>query len=385
MGRDLPRVLHVSLVPGIHQGVGILHQLRLEREAALSLNLSWDTVLFAPQSPIIDALDVPNPAPRDLTAADETSLTSRARTNLRVKRSFSSWLKAVEEKYDILLLRYSVHDRRLAKLMSARQGMVGLVHHSCEIPELLGLDGLVGRARGAAETVVGRRTVREADVLLAVTSEIAEYELARVSPLPIPTLIYPNGGTNTPNPVIDRRGEVPELLFVASRFSPWQGLDLLLESLGKYDQSIVLHLVGTMSESDARRAESDSRIVVHGVADQEAIRRIAEPCWAGISSLATERQGLRVACPLKVREYFSMGLPAVGSHLEELPPDFPFYARTTPDIGSIVEKAREWRSISRTEIASYATSVVSKKRILQQTYNELTDLWLDRQRSESHG
>ena len=385
MGRDLPRVLHVSLVPGIHQGVGILHQLRLEREAALSLNLSWDTVLFAPQSPIIDALDVPNPAPRDLTAADETSLTSRARSNLRLKRSFYSWLKAVEAKYDILLLRYSVHDRRLAKLMSARQGMVGLVHHSCEVPELLGLDGLVGRARGASEAIVGRRTLREADVLLAVTSEIAEYELARASPLQIPTLIYPNGGTETPNPVIDRRCDVPELLFVASHFSPWQGLDLLLESLGEYDQNIVLHLVGTMNESDARRAQRDSRIFVHGVADQETIRRIAEPCWAGISSLATERQGLRVACPLKVREYFSMGLPAVGSHLEELPNDFPFYARTTPDIGSIVEKAREWRSISRSDIASYATSVVSKKRILQDTYNELTDLWLDRQESLSHG
>ena len=385
MGRDLPRVLHVSLVPGIHQGAGILHQLRLEREAALSLNLSWDTVLFAPQSPIIDALDVPNPAPRELTAADGTSLRSRAQTNLRVKRSFYSWLEAVESKYDILLLRYSVHDRRLAKFMSARQGMVGLVHHSCEVPELLGLDGLVGRARGAAEAVVGRRTVREADVLLAVTSEIAEYELARVSPLPIPTLIYPNGGSDTPNPVIDRRGEVPELLFVASHFSPWQGLDLLLESLSSCDQNIVLHLVGSMNESDARRAESDSRIVVHGVADQEAIRRIAEPCWAGISSLATDRQGLRVACPLKVREYFSMGLPAVGSHLEELPLDFPFYARTPAHIGSIVERAREWRSISRSDVASFAMSVVSKKRILQETYNELMDLWLDRRGSLSHG
>ncbi|HBE98352.1 MAG TPA: hypothetical protein DDW68_14385 [Verrucomicrobiales bacterium] len=269
--------------------------------------------------------------------------------------------------------------------MSARQGMVGLVHHSCEVPELLGLDGLVGRARGAAEAVVGRRTVREADVLLAVTSEIAEYELARVSPLPIPTLIYPNGGSDTPNPVIDRRGEVPELLFVASHFSPWQGLDLLLESLSSCDQNIVLHLVGSMNESDARRAESDSRIVVHGVADQEAIRRIAEPCWAGISSLATDRQGLRVACPLKVREYFSMGLPAVGSHLEELPLDFPFYARTPAHIGSIVERAREWRSISRSDVASFAMSVVSKKRILQETYNELMDLWLDRRGSLSHG
>ena len=385
MSEDLPRILHLSLIARIHQASGIFQQLALEREAARSLGIRWSAEVFAPHAPGIDVMDIPNRAPQWLEATSEQSLPSRTRMNVKLRRALYRWLPRVENDYDIILVRYIMHDRRLSRFMRKHSPMMGLVHHACEIPELLGLDGPIGRARAAAEAVVGRRTVREADVLLAVTSEIAEYELARVSPLPIPTLIYPNGGTNTPNPVIDRRGEVPELLFVASHFSPWQGLDLLLESLGKYDQNIVLHLVGTMSESDARRAESDSRIVVHGVADQEAMRRIAEPCWAGISSLATERQGLRVACPLKVREYFSMGLPAVGSHFEELPPDFPFYARTTPDIGSIVEKAREWRSTSRSDIASYATSVVSKKRILQETYNELTDLWLDRHGSLSHG
>lgn len=385
MSENLPRILHLSLIARIHQGSGIFHQLALEREAARALGIRWSAEVFAPHAPGIDGIDIPNRAPQWLESTNEQSLLSRTRMNVSLRRALYRWLPTVENDYDIILVRYIMHDRRLSRFMRTHSPMMGLVHHACEVPNLLGLDGPIGRARAAAEAVVGRRTVRAADVLLAVTSEIAEYELARVSPLPIPTLIYPNGGMEIPNPVIDRRGEVPELLFVASHFSPWQGLDLLLESLGRYDQNIVLHLVGTMIDSDARRAESDSRIVVHGTADQEVIRRIAEPCWAGISSLATERQGLRVACPLKVREYFSMGLPAVGAHLEELPPDFPFYARTTPDIGSIAEKAREWRSISRSDISSYATSVVSKKRILQETYNELTDLWLDRQRSDSHG
>ena len=385
MSENLPRILHLSLIARTHQGSGIFHQLALEREAARALGIRWSAEVFAPHAPGIDGIDIPNRAPQWLESTNEQSLLSRTRMNVRLRRTLYRWLPTVENDYDIILVRYIVHDRRLSRFMRTHSPMMGLVHHACEVPELLGLDGLIGRARAAAEAVVGRRTVREADVLLAVTSEIAEYELARVSPLRIPTLIYPNGGSDISNPVIDRRSEVPELLFVASYFSPWQGLDLLLESLGKYDENLVLHLVGTMSDSDARRAKSDSRIAVHGIADQEAIRRIAEPCWAGISSLATERQGLHVACPLKVREYFSMGLPAVGSHVEELPPDFPFYAQTSPDIGSIVEKAGKWRSISRSDIASYATSVVSKKRILQETYNELTDLWLDRQGSLSHG
>lgn len=385
MGQDLPRVLHASLVPGIHQGSGIVHQLMLEQEATRSLGLPWDTALFAPHSPLFDELNIPNYAPWRILAANEKSLLSRAQTNLRLKRSFYSWLERVEQHYEVILLRYSVHDRHLRKFMATRRGLVGLVHHACEVPELLGLDGLVGQGRAYAEAFVGKRTVAQADVLLAVTTEIAQYELDRVSPLRIPTLIYPNGGPDTPNPVIDRRGEVPEFLFVASHFSPWQGLDLLLESLHEYDEKVLLHLVGTMNDADARRARSDPRIVVHGMADTPAIRRIAEQCWAGISSLATERQGLRVACPLKVREYLAMGLPALGAHFEELPNTFPFYARIQPDIASIVEKGREWRTTSRVEVAACATNVVSKKRILERTYSELADLWAERQEVFPHG
>ncbi len=381
MSHALPRILHLSLIARIHQGTGIFQQLALEREAAHALGIRWSTEVFAPHSPGIDGIDVPNRAPQSLESTDEQSLLSRSRMNVKLRRALYRWLPTVENDYDIILVRYVMHDRRLSRFMRTHSPMMGLVHHAREVPELLGLDGPIGRARAAAEAVVGRQTVREADVLLAVTSEIAEYELARVSPLQIPTMIYPNGGPSEPSPVTDRRDEVPQFLFVASHFSPWQGLDRLLKSFQTFDGDLVLHLVGTMEDVDLRRAQSDPRIIVHGVADQVEIRRIAEPCWAGISSLATDRQGLRVACPLKVREYFAMGLPAVGSHREELPSDFAYYAMSAPDIASIIEKAREWRLSSRTQIAAYATSAVSKEQILSKTYKDLTNLWVERRRS----
>ena len=381
VNRQRPRVLHLSLVPTIRQGSGILQQLLLESEAAKSLDIPWSTELFAPHDPSINAVGVPNRAPEWLQSSSESSLLTRARMSLQLRRALYSWMSTIQNDYDVVLLRYITHDRRLASFMRRSPSMIGLVHHACEVPELVILDSLVGKARGLAEHVLGRRAVAQADVLLAVTTEIAEYELGRIDPRKIPTLIYPNGGPSKPGPVTDRRGEVPEFLFVASHFSPWQGLDRLLKSFQSFDGDLVLHLVGTMEDVDLRRAQSDPRIIVHGVADQAEIRRIAEPCWAGISSLATDRQGLRVACPLKVREYFSMGLPAIGSHREELPSDFPYYALSAPDIASIIEKAREWQLSSRTQIAAYATSVVSKEQILSKTYKDLTNLWIERRRS----
>jgi len=381
VNRQHPRVLHLSLVPRINQGSGILQQLLLERGAAQSLGIPWSTELFAPHAPFIDAIGVPNRAPEWLQSSSGSSLLARAKTSRQLRNTLYKWMSTVQNDYDVVLLRYITHDRRLASLMRRSPSMMGLVHHACEVPELVILDSFVGKARGFAEHVFGRRAIAQADVLLAVTTEIAEYELSRIDPKKIPTLIYPNGGPSEPSPVTDRRDEVPQFLFVASHFSPWQGLDRLLKSLQSFDGDLVLHLVGTMEDVDLRRAQSDPRIIVHGVADQTEIRRIAEPCWAGISSLATDRQGLRVACPLKVREYFAMELPAVGLHREELPSDFAYYAMSAPDIASIIEKAREWRMSSRTQIAAYATSVVSKEQILSKTYKDLTNLWVERRRS----
>ena len=76
VNRQHPRVLHLSLVPRINQGSGILQQLLLERGAARSLGIPWSTELFAPHA----ERSSKKPLPRLTTAFNENiwpSLQSR--------------------------------------------------------------------------------------------------------------------------------------------------------------------------------------------------------------------------------------------------------------------------------------------------------------------
>ena len=60
--------------------------------------------------------------------------------------------------------------------------------------------------------------------------------------------VHPNGilyADDSDMPA-DRRGDVPELIFVASYFFEWHGLDTLLDSMDESDEDGRLHLVGTL-------------------------------------------------------------------------------------------------------------------------------------------
>ncbi|MDO8307743.1 MAG: glycosyltransferase [Actinomycetota bacterium] len=208
-----------------------------------------------------------------------------------------------------------------------------------------------------------------------MTQEITDHEVSRIPDAPKLTLVYPNGGADDVTPIADRRSATPELLFAASYFSPWQGLDLLLGSLGSCNKEFILHLAGEMSPRDAEAAGRDPRVVVHGSLSPQEMRKVAEVCWIGVSSLAIERQGFQTACPLKVRDYLAMGLPAVGNHLEVFPEAFPFYARRAPDACSLLEAAHQWRAVSRSEVATTSHPYISKKLILQAFYDELAQAW----------
>lgn len=363
-------MLHASLVPRISQGIAT--QLLLEKDAARSLGIPWDTALFAPRSSLEPFPEPLNVGPVSLRQVDDGSMGRRITTNVRLRRAFYSWLADIESQYDVILLRYSVHDRAQARFIQRSRALVGLVHHSFEVDELRTLDGLVGKARAGLEERIGPRSLRDADLIVGVTQEIADHEVARAGDPRKASFVYPNGGSDTDTPVADRRSETPHLLFAASYFSTWQGLDLLLASLNVSDRDFVLHLVGEMSAQDAEVAGRDPRVVIHGPVTPDRMRLLAQTCWVGISSLAIERQGFTTACPLKVRDYLSMGLPAVGNHYEVFPEDFPFYVRRSPNISDILAAADGWRSVTRQEVAEQSHSHISKTLILDSFYDELT-------------
>ncbi len=368
MADTRPRVLHASLVPRISQGIAT--QLLLEKQAARSLGIPWDTVLFAPRSSLEPFPEPLNVGPVSVSQVDDGSMRRRIMTNVRLRRAFYSWLGDVEPQYDVILLRYSVHDREQARFIRDSRAFVGLVHHAFEVEELRTVDGMFGKMRAGLEARIGPRSIQQADLIVGVTKEIAEHEVSRVNDPRKATLVYPNGGPDT-SPIPDRRSDVPHLLFAASYFSTWQGLDLLLASLSESNRDFVLHLVGEMSTEDAEVARHDSRVVIHGSLTPDQMRVLAETCWVGVSSLAIERQGFTTACPLKVRDYLSMGLPAVGNHFEVFPDDFPFYVRCSPNISEILALADGWRMVTRSEVAEYSHPYISKTLILGSFYDEL--------------
>jgi len=369
---DSPRVLHASLLPRISQGIA--SQLLLEKKACRDLGIPWETALFSPRSSLEPFPEPLNVGPPDLVEARGDSVRERLLTSRRLRRAFYAWLADRESDFDVILLRYSVHDRMQSRFIERSPAFVGLVHHSFEVDELRSVDGLVGQVRSRLESRIGAASIRGADVTVGVTDEIALHELARVGNTRKPMLIYPNGGPDTAAPVADRRSGVVHLLCASSYFSPWQGIDLLLAGLHASSREFILHLVGELSPSDALLAASDSRVVVHGPKTPQEMRDIAQTCWAGISSLAIERQGFHTACPLKVREYLSMGLPVVGNHEEVLPRDFPYYVQVMPDISSILEVVDGWRAVSRAEVSELALPLISKKAIVERFYENLTRL-----------
>ena len=349
-------------------------QLLLEKRATRALGIPWETALFAPRSSLEPFPEPINSGPLDLIQANRESMRDRITTNLKLRRAFYSWLADRESQFDVILLRYSVHDRSQVRFLQRSRAFTGLVHHAFEVDELQSLDGATGRLRARLESRIGPASIRNADLIVGVTDEIAQHEVSRINVGNKPVLVFPNGGPDTIAVVADHRSEIPQLLCASSYFSPWQGVDLLLDSLASCTRDFVLHLAGELGSRDAAAAAGDSRVVMHGSMTQAQMRDLAGVCWVGISSMAIERQGFRTACPLKVREYLSMGLPVVGNHDEVLPAHFPFYVTCGPDISSILDVADRWKSVPRILVAESSLPLISKKAIVKGFYADLTRL-----------
>jgi glycosyltransferase involved in cell wall biosynthesis len=209
-----------------------------------------------------------------------------------------------------------------------------------------------------------------------VTGEIARHELSR---LPAgtrrATLIYPNGvlyPADGESALDERTTDTVEIVFVASAFFAWHGLDRLLRSLDASRVPVTLHLVGAVPPAFLAATRRDSRIRVHGVLAPSQLDAILAKSWVGLSSFALDRKRMQEACTLKVREYLRAGLPVYAGHRDAaLPPDFPFCREGSADIEAIVAFARQTRTTSRAAVAAAARPFIDKQILLQRLHAAL--------------
>lgn len=360
------RVLHAAGL--LNPPLGVLAQMEWERTAALECELDWQVKMFCPRG------SVPESAITEfsnLIGSETFSPIEKVRAWITFRREYYRWLLSEQRRYDVILLRYYVHDPFQISFLKKVKIPVFLVHHTLECAELALGGGVGGFVRAKAEGLLGPPAIRRATGVIGVTEEIANYEARRAGVDATLTLLSPNGILFNNTLAGNERGEVVELLFVASNFAPWHGLDLVLDAMRRSNHQFVLHLVGNMTEEDRKAAAADTRVVNHGRLDHAAIAAIAGRCHVGLASMALFRQKMTQACTLKVREYLMLGLPVYAGYQDMLPESFAYYRNGSCSIESIIDFAVACKAASRVDVATSARPFIDKCVLLKGLYGTI--------------
>ncbi len=361
------KILHSAAL--LSPSAGILNQMSWEQQAAHQLRLDWDTRIFCPLGSVRGA---------EIVEFSKMVVGGKARSGvfkvvdwLLLRWEYHRWLKSLESSVDVFVLRHYVHDPFQLLFIARSKKPVYLVHHTLEVPELALSGSIAAKIRAALEEIIGKYSVRKSSGTVGVTAEIIGYENRRANQLYKKSILYPNGVMYSNNVVPDKRGAVPELLFVASFFYPWHGLDLLLLSMQKSSDRFILHLVGDISSEDRILAEKDDRVICHGRKSFQEVLQIAENCSLGLSSFALFRKNMKEASTLKVREYLMMGLPVYAGHQDTFPEHFQFFRNSDVNLENILQFSSESQRYSRDAISSAARRYIDKVDLLETFSNDL--------------
>ncbi|WP_218697825.1 glycosyltransferase [Acinetobacter harbinensis] len=350
------KVLHAVNMK--HVSSGILNQMTWELESAKKLNLDWNVVFYVQEyneknsSKIVKYWD------------------GNSRLNwVKFRQDYYTWLLEQSAFFDILVLRHSLSDPYQVAFLKKIKKPVYLVHHTLEIQEILSNNGIKSNIKAWVEKYFGRLSLEQVQGLVGVTNEIFNYENRRVNSKFKQKIIYPNGICYDNKILIDsRKNKIPELIFVASFFSSWHGVDLLLNALENTSEEFILHIVGRLNPKDEQQAKKDQRIVLHGHLSQLEIERLMSSMWLGLSSFALFRQNMKEACTLKVREYLKNGLPVYSGYKDVFCNSFPYYRIGEPNFDNILEYARKMRYESKEEISNLSKQYIDKEILLKNLY-----------------
>lgn len=358
------KVLHTAALS--RPGLGIVNQMLCEYSAAKNLGLSWEVILFCyPTNSTLGNIGRLSSKPKP---AHRINIFLRLYNWIRFNQEFFSSLKKNEVNYDILLLRHAIANPFQAYFLKNCQKPVYLVHHTMEEHELKTSSNLILRLLAPFEMLLGRFSIRAASGIIGVTREIARYEIHRANREKKEYFVYPNGVSIRNIKYTDEREDIPEIIFVASHFYSWHGLDLLLNNAKKSDAKFILHLVGNLSKDDYIQASLDPRVRLHGTQTTEYIERLSRRCWLGLSSFALHRKMMSEACTLKVREYLLCGLPVYANYAESFPEEFPFFRRGEANFHEILAYAHNMRTVSRNEVSRMSAQYINKDILLNSLY-----------------
>lgn len=234
--------------------------------------------------------------------------------------------------YQAIVLRYPKLPLGWESFLRSVKVPVITEHHTNELAEILGTGHLLRRVLGMAacrlEQRLRKRFLPRASGIIGVTDEIVS--MVKIDAPRVPAIAIPNGVLVGDVPFTGFQpfdGKTLRLVFVASRFAPWHGLDRLLQGLQRYSGNVAIELllVGIVPDNLVRSVRQHARpplatITASGPVYGEDLDRVLSGANMAVASLGMFRNGMQQACTLKVREYMARGIPFVYGYDD---PDIP--------------------------------------------------------------
>ena len=285
---------------------------------------------------------------------------------------FNLEVNKLTKKYDYVIVRYNSADL-LAWLFLKRKEKIIFMFHNRTYYEL----ELYSRFGAIVEKITGRFQTNGCKYIAAVTEEIGKYQ-CEISQNIREVVLKPNGiFIDEKVNLIDKRHGKLKLLIVASNFSVWIGLDILIKKIKEYTgtEEFELHIVGNLSrEQQQNDFLNENNIYWHGVLEKENLEKLYRSIDIGIGTLAFFRSGLNQASTIKVREYLNHGISAVVGYEDFVfPKNFDYVYELSENwlFDDIIEFALKSRKKKKKSIREESTKYISQENILKNIIKQL--------------
>src|SRR5690606_23776145 len=106
---------------------------------------------------------------------------------------------------------------------------------------------------------------------------------------------------------------IPKLVFIGTPGMPWHGVDKIIELASKTTNELEFHIIGFDQKDFPIFSQN---VIFYGVLPKDRYEEVIASCDIGLGTMALYRKQMNEACPLKVREYLSLGLPIIIGYEE---------------------------------------------------------------------
>ena len=248
------------------------------------------------------------------------------------KMLYEIWIRAFKYKFilkfleakkiDWAIVRYGLSDLSIHSFVRKYKNKIIFEHHSKELNELSVNRhyGLYGFVQLYLEKLLPSRYSKNLKNVIGVTPDILEYQRDRFNFKPHFGVVFPNAIDHKIIIKASKKklnNENFKIIFSAGRFSRWHGLDILINSLEKYEgaRKITLTLVGEITDENksqiAKFKNSSVEIVQTGLVAREELFSLYKLHHLGVDSLGLKRLGILDGSSLKSKEYIARSMPYI--------------------------------------------------------------------------